>query len=188
MNILRGKYFSFISRVKRAVLRVSTFQDEGVCLLNKHIQLRYVRRFMVSTFRPFSVAKLFFASLNFQTLLQFLVKLFGTILILGSPTLFTSRHIKQVDHWQYWEVFMAHVVLELVGTNLKSWNFEHPNFGIFEYLNFMHLELYFQLWTETQRFGFFLFKKKQMKKFLKVEFRLPWIAILFIIQWTITKF
>ena len=76
MNILRGKYFSFISRVKRAVLRVSTFQDEGVCLLNKHIQLRYVRRFLVSTFRPFSVAKLFFASLNFQTLLQFLVKLF----------------------------------------------------------------------------------------------------------------
>ena len=28
---------SFISCVKRAVLHVSTFQDEGVCLLNKHI-------------------------------------------------------------------------------------------------------------------------------------------------------
>ena len=35
---IRVKHISsFISCVKRAVLHVSTFQDEGVCLLNKHI-------------------------------------------------------------------------------------------------------------------------------------------------------
>ena len=33
----------------------------------------------------------------------------GTILILGSLNLFTSRHIRRwiTDKWQYWEVFMA---------------------------------------------------------------------------------